>query len=372
MVSSDEIRRTLKEKKEGINDDKLNCQNCGTENPPGSRYCLNCGTNIDKGKISPVEEKKTINQTKPSDNSFLRKIPGFRSGTPWKMVSSSIVYIIALIIIITLISTVSVNHIPSFEVAGAPVSIVNNNSSTDNGNLLINATIRNTGSDNINVLPVEVYSQGNHIGNFFITNVTSNQNTGFKMNITNTNPNDFMIQNLNGNNINFYPEDSSNSSSSYSLNPGDYKFVIGDQKVNITSNEVTNILQPLINSYNQTKGSSSDTMKIQGEVTGDYSPSSLSAPSTFPVNTNLTIFLKMGTGYTNQGQRQYDNGDVVSAYQSYLDVMVIYWPEMKIVGWHRIMGPPVPDTGYAGGGDIYWDQVNDSTVEQWIASQPKT
>lgn len=82
--------------------------------------------------------------------------------------------------------------------------------------------------------------------------------------------------------------------------------------------------------------------------------------------------MEMDEGNMSQGQRQYvGSDDVVTAYQNYVDVIVIYWPEMKIAGWHRIIGPPVPDTGSAGGGDIYGDRVTSLDVDDWISSLPK-
>jgi hypothetical protein len=402
MVSSDEINRKLKNKKDGIDSGGLKCSKCGTENTTDSIYCMECGGDLNvknvsshvsaplSSKIQSKREKIDLRKTNDAQNDFksiMRKIPGFRSGTPWKMGLSSIGYILVLIILIAIGSTAFVNTTPSFEVAAdAPITIIANNSSTVNG-MMINATIRDTGS-NISVLPVEVYSAGTHIGDFFITNVTSGQNVWFNMNLTNES--DMIIDSSQNNSINLYPDKNSSSSdnlstySSYSMNPGDYKFVIGDQNVNVTTNVLTNILKPIVITYNQSKSSSLDSIPIQGHVVGEYTPARLSVPTTindsygnifqyFPLNTNLTIVMDLDSGYTNVGQwTDQSNGVTVNGYQSYLNVVVIYWPEMKIAGYHSFTGPSIPDTlNQYGNGDIYGDQVNDSTVTDWIAAQPK-
>ncbi len=373
MVSNGEIKKQLKNKRMGKLDD-INCRKCGFRgNPVGSKFCQECGATLLLDVKSNFKEVNKIDSR--YKGSFWRRIPGFRSHTIWKEVISSIIYLIIVLTIIALVSAGFSNSMPSFQVAtGAPITIIGNNTSTDNG-MMINATLHDTGS-NINVLPVEVYAQGNHIGNFFVTNVTSNQNTGFKLDIINDS--EITIQNLNYDNLNFYPDENSNNSS-YSLNPGDYKFIIGNQNLNITSNVVNDILQSLVTSYNQTKNSSSDSIPIQGPVVGEYSSSealSLDSdnPTNFPLNTNLTIVMPMDTGNTLQGQwTDQSTGMTVNGYQSYLDVVVIYWPEMKIAGWHRITGPPIPDTIDEGSdSDIYGDPVSDSSVEQWINSQTTT
>lgn len=337
-----------------------------------------------------MKKKETSNESKLGDGSFVRRIPGFRSGTVWKMVSSSIVYVFALIIILALASSAFASHTPSFEVAGAPISIVNNNSTTENG-MMINATLRDTGS-NISLLPVEVYSGGNRMGIFFLNNVTSDQDVWFKFNATNnsniniqtSNGDTVFYQDMYGDQNNESSDNNSDDSNSYSLNPGDYKFVIGNQSADINDNMLNGLLTPLINSYNNTKGAQTDNIKIQGQVkeikgpfTGDLLdltifPDNNLNETAYPMNTNLTLIVPMDTGSINQGDRQYqDSGDIVSAYQNYLDVMVVYWPDMKVAGWHRIMGTAVPDNGYSGGGDIYGDNVNDSDVNSWINSLPK-
>lgn len=382
LVSSDDINKKLKNKREGNDSGGLKCSKCGTKNTSDSLYCLECGDRLKHTDFDVKSNENTRNamdkiKTKSINNSFLRKIPGFRSDTPWKMVSISILYLFALIIIITLVSSAFVNNTPSFEVAaGAPITIVNNNSSTNDGNLVINTTMHNTGSNTINVLPVEVYYHGNHIGEFYITNVTPDQNTGFKIRIyspgSDNDINTIEVTDLNNSALIFGYDNQTNT---YSLSPGDYNFVIGNSNANISTNMIINILQPLIDYYkSNNNSSSSDTIPIQGQVAGNYSPSGFTAPAIVPVNQNLTIVMPINSGTSSQGQWTGEtSGNTITGYQDYQDVIVIYWPEMKIAGWHRIYGPTIPDNTVVAVGEtaIYGNPVNDSTIEQWIASQPK-
>ncbi len=117
MVSSDEIGKKLENKRNG-DSDELVCPKCGTGNKSDSTYCLECGGTLTSDK--KVEETPIKNET-----SFLRKIPGFRSWTPWKMISSSIIYLIVLIMIITF-------------AGGAASTIGTNNTTVSNNNVTYN------------------------------------------------------------------------------------------------------------------------------------------------------------------------------------------------------------------------------------------
>ena len=417
MVSSDEINRRLKNKRVGISTGGLKCSKCGTENAPDSIYCMECGgdlvvknissrVNAPSGNIGSKREKmgfrktnysnkshsnnKSVNDAQNDFKSTMRKIPGFRSGTPWKMVSGSIGYLIIIIMLIAgvngLVTSSFINSTPTFAVADdSPITVVGNNSSTTDNGILINATMINKGS-NISLMPVQVYSQGTHIGDFFFTNVTPGEQVWFNMNITNSPINDNIDIDSSVGNLTFYPDedvtnDSVNTYNEFnnqltSQNPGDYKFVIDNQSSSITEDTLENLLTPLVNSYEQSMGSESDSTPIQGQLAGPYSPGAITTTydnKTFNLNSNLTIVMEMDTGNTLQGQWVgQTSGDTVDGYQSYLEVVVIYWPEMKIVGWHNFTGPPIPDsTEMTTGENIVGDQVDPSTVEQWINSQPK-
>ncbi len=357
MVSNDKINKKLKNRNNGTNE--IKCSSCGSKNPMGSIFCKECGTKLLKGQ-SPVDAAiGKSREDKTGENSFLRKIPGFRSHTPWKMILSSVLYLLVVIFVVLLCFSALTPSYPTIQISKAPVTLVNNSSSSTDG-MMINVTMKS--DSNINVLPVGVYSNDEYIGSFIMTNITPNQDLWFRFNVNDSDTSISSIDTSQGN-LDFL---SYGISSSYSLSPGDYKLVIGDENVNMSTSELDTMLEPIINDYNESKGSESDSIKIQGTVVGDYS-----STSSFPTYSNVTIFLKLGGGQINQGEYVYtDTGEVVNAYQYYEDVVVIYWPEMKIAGWHRIMGTPVPDRTYGYGGDIYGDPVTTYNVTTWIDSLP--
>lgn len=355
MVSKDEINKKLKNR----TSDTVKCPACGSANPTGSIFCKECGTKLTKAQspMDPAIDKSKDDES--GEKSFLRKIPGFRSNTPWKMVLSSVLYLLVVLFVVLMGISCLTPSIPTILVSEAPVTLVNNSSSSTDG-MMINVTMKSKES-NINVLPVGVYSNDAYIGSFIMTNITPNPDLWFKFHIKDSDS-PINIDTSEGD-LDFY---SSGTSSSYSLSPGDYKLIIGDANVNVSTSNLYTILDPMITDYNESKGSESDNIKIQGTAVGDYS-----LKNSFPVYSNVTIFLKLGGGEINQGEYVYPStGEVVNAYQYYEDVVVIYWPEMKIAGWHRIMGTPVPDRTYGFGGDIYGDPVTTHNVTTWIDSLP--
>lgn len=54
MVSNDEIQQGLKNRREGVNSDKLSCPKCGTKNTLDSTYCMECGSSL---KLAEEREK---------------------------------------------------------------------------------------------------------------------------------------------------------------------------------------------------------------------------------------------------------------------------------------------------------------------------
>ncbi|MBM4240722.1 MAG: hypothetical protein FJ150_03535 [Euryarchaeota archaeon] len=172
-------------------------------------------------------------------------------------------------------------------------------------------------------------------------------------------------------NEDFYDE----SDSQLSSNPGDYRIVIGNQSAKITSSMIDDLIDPLINSYNQTKGSQSASIPIKGKIVSGsgiyYYDGIKSAGSEIPLYSKATILVKIGEGYIYDGKRVYvSSGEVVSAYRSYMDVAIFYWPEMKFAGWHRVLGEDIPLRGQAGGGDIYWKDVTTKDIEAWVSTLP--
>jgi len=276
------------------------------------------------------------------------------------MALSSFLYLLVILFIALMAISCLTPSIPTIQISDAPVTLVKNNSSSTDG-MMINVTLKSKDSD-INVLPVGVYSNDEYIGSFFMTNITPNQELWFRFHIKESDSPLSSVETSQGK-LNFYPN---GTISSYSLAPGDYKLIIGDENVNVSTSDLDTMLYPIISDYNESKGSESDSIKIQGTAVGDYSTT-----SSFPVYSNVTIFLKLGEGKINQGAYIYPStGEIVNAWQYYEDVVVIYWPEMKIAGWHRIMGTAVPPSTYGFGGDIYGDQVTIHNVTTWIDSLP--
>jgi hypothetical protein len=409
MVSSDEINKGLRNKRIGKNNE-MNCPSCGSENPPGSRFCKECGKALTTGAAvipgrsppvagtsgSSVTDKSPsagtgkphINAVKPAgmpkpgariskkpvdgpypgtdpgkppeNRSFLGKIPGFRSRTPWKMFLGGALYFLVLIFVVLLVIGSLLPSYPTIEVAGSQVTLVNNNSSTNDG-MMINATIK--GNGNVTVLPVGVYSDGEYIGTFLMTNVTPNKEMWFRMNVAQDNDGVMTIKDSNGKVLRFYPG-YNYTDTTFSTSPGSYKLIIGDTNASMTPKNMSDFLHPMVSDYNKTKGSQSDNITIQGTVVGDYT-----FTSSVPLGNKMTIILKLDDGKLSQGERVYtDSGETVTAWQYYEDIVIISWPDLKILGWHRFKGTAVPDSGYGYGGDIYGDPVYESNITDWINS----
>lgn len=409
MVSSNEINQRLKNKRTGNNGGN-NCPSCGSANPPGSRFCKECGTSLasgittgavsmggadsknegpgvvpgNTGPGTPPSSPRTAPSSRgtggPSDRpigmptpggsrkhpekkSFMGKIPGFRSRTPWKMLLGGAVYLLVIIFVLLLVIGSVLPSYPTIEVAGSQVTLVNNNSSTNDG-MMINATIK--GNGNVTALPVGVYSGGEYIGTFVMTNITPNQEVWFRMNVDPDNDGVMIIKDSSGKELRFYPG-YNNTDTTFSTSPGSYKLIIGDTNATMTPSNMSDFLHTMVSNYNQTKGSQSDNITIQGTVVGDYSYN-----SSLNLGNKMTIILKLDEGKLNQGQRVYsDSGETVNAWQYYEDVVIISWPDLKIMGWHRFKGTPVPDSGYGYGGDIYGDPVYESNITDWIDSLRK-
>jgi hypothetical protein len=380
MVSSDEINNKLKNKRTG-SDDGIKCPTCGSENPPGSRFCKECGKALITGMSPGTERTPGIadeisknperistmggaSRKPPEDRSFMRKIPGFRSHTTWKMLLGGTVYFLVLIFVILLVIGSLLPSYPTIEVAGSQVTLVNNNSSNIDG-MMINATLK--GNGNVTVLPVGVYSGGEYIGTFLLTNITQNKEVWFRMNVDPDNNAVMTIKDSGGKEIRFYPG-YKYTGTTFSTSPGSYKLIIGDSNASMTPKNMTDFLLPLVRDYNKTKGSQSDKITIHGTVVGDYS----NANSTVLLGDDLVIILKLDEGKLNQGERVYsESGETVNAWQYYEDVVIISWPDLKILGWHRFKGTAVPDNGYGYGGDIYGDPVYEANITEWIKSLPR-
>jgi hypothetical protein len=97
----------------------------------------------------------------------------------------------------------------------------------------------------------------------------------------------------------------------------------------------------------------------------DEHPNTFIDPNKFPRNTTITFFVPVKVQKVYMGNW----GENIKGYRLITDVVVLYWPEKEIAGWHRVYGSPpqslelfisIPPT------EIY----GDSQVDEWILSLP--
>lgn len=237
------------------------------------------------------------------------------------------------------------------------VVIVNSNlevtaHSLDNGNVTL--TIKNNGTSEIPYVPVNVIFYDSSGKNDSVGDFVLNMKPGEEKNIT----------------VN-----------SYGAVKDSYKIIVGDPNTNVTEDIFANNLEPLAQSYNSSKGPDTGNIPVIGtpintvnlydsfESYGSYSHKYDRSYTKQPLNSNATIFFYIGEGKQYVGKWVYrKTGDVVSGYKLYKDVAVIYWPEMRFAGWHRVYGPAPAATTTGGGGDIEGD---DPDINAWINSLPR-
>jgi hypothetical protein len=97
----------------------------------------------------------------------------------------------------------------------------------------------------------------------------------------------------------------------------------------------------------------------------DKYPNTFLDPNKFPRNTTITFFVPVKVQKVYMGNW----GENIKGYRLITDVVVLYWPEKEIAGWHRVQGLPpqnlelfisIPPT------EIY----GDNQVDEWILSLP--
>lgn len=235
------------------------------------------------------------------------------------------------------------------EVIGSDLEVTAHSMDTENWPTSVNLTVRNNGTSKISYVPVNVtfYDSNGNLDNSE-GSVAVNMKPGDEKN--------FLINSSSGNTI------------------GSYKIIVGDPKTNVTAEVLASALKPLVDSYSSSKGTDSSSITVIGTTinAGSYANSGNYGnddSTTYSLEGNATIFMEMDSGRDYVGQWVYQtSGDVVSGYRPYVDVAVIYWPKMKVAGWHRLYGstPNVETTGY--GGDI---EGSAPDMQEWIDSLPK-
>lgn len=167
MVSNDEIRKKLKEKKEGLDSNGFYCPECGTKNSNESVFCKECGASLKVlGVEKEIKERTPKTSDFPKKNPKLAKIPGFRTGTGWKMILGLGGYflIALLIVFVLLVALININVATSVNsafysnnLAGININQVNNQSLSSNTStqkfLIMNISVKNNGNGKVTINP---------------------------------------------------------------------------------------------------------------------------------------------------------------------------------------------------------------------------
>ncbi|OPX70936.1 MAG: Tetratricopeptide repeat protein [Methanoregulaceae archaeon PtaB.Bin009] len=95
---------------------------------------------FEKNKMSILNDDTSDNQQKNEKKSFIRKIPGFRSGTPWKMVLAVILYIFIFIMIIGIIGVFIFGLFGSLNEYQTPISTVKSSSEKSTPATIVSTT----------------------------------------------------------------------------------------------------------------------------------------------------------------------------------------------------------------------------------------
>lgn len=105
------------------------------------------------------------------------------------------------------------------------------------------------------------------------------------------------------------------------------------------------------------RGESLDKFRSLNNLTESFSP-----------NENITIFCEVNRkenagGTVTTSDWKFSEGTATN-YAWTTDIIVIYWPEMKIAGWNTIQGEYAKEGDIAVGGEAYGDDL----VAEWIKS----
>ncbi|WP_181454396.1 zinc-ribbon domain-containing protein [Methanothermobacter tenebrarum] len=117
------------------------CPKCGAKNLDTAKFCVRCGA-----KLKPTEQDYTRKE------SFISKIPGFRSRTPWKMILASAGYLLIAILAIYAIGCLIINADATVTVNSAyAVDNIAGNDSTNGKFIVMNVTVKNNGKGPLTV-----------------------------------------------------------------------------------------------------------------------------------------------------------------------------------------------------------------------------
>lgn len=399
LVSNEDIKKKLKDKGEGGDSDGTYCPECGAKNPSNSIYCQECGSSLTSPTVKKDTEKippKTYESVK--NNSVLGKIPGFRSGTGWKMILGSIGYILIIVLIVFGLLVALINTSVSTSVNSAiytdNIAGNNINSTDDDRFLVLDVSVKNDGKDKVTINPSDfIISTSNgttesqtFIGNTSIESVEINPGESKNMVIAFTVPDDITPKTLKyvsfwdpgseGSNATIgtivdaeYSEPFDGQYSFYNVNM-DYTWSGGSQKVVETYNVSYNYLNQsftrdslfsgifttytydengtLTSSDSSLSNSSLDTTTFNQSLK-ETSTTNLISPSdsTFFVSSSVYITLTTGTDTVILGPDMRDEDGIYMSsvmknpYLSYINSDVPVVDDGETIGYKTLTGSEV-------------------------------
>ena len=172
---------------------------------------------------------------------------------------------------------------------------------------------------------------------------------------------------------------------------------------NISAGQVVTDIMPLVTQYNGSKGvdqdnipikgkvlyfdnsfyssqygtnmssvdsyvDNSDDMYVNGKTLAEIAPETL-LNSSFDPNTKVTLFVVVNQEKEYVGTWKFTSGGTVPGYRYISDVIVAYWPEKTIAGWHRIEGNSPDSETMASENTI--EIAGGDNINEWIVSLPR-
>lgn len=218
--------------------------------------------------------------------------------------------------------------------------------------------------DNLEVTAhtVKTYSGGGSQVNVTVKNKGTSEKSYVPINVTFYDSNGKISGSEGGIVINLKPGEEMNTTIESWSGGDSYKLIVGDPKTKVKGENFANALEPLVESYNSSRGPDTSSFEVIGTPINAVNGLT-NGSKYYSLDGKATIFVEMYRGYISVGNYVYENGAVVAGGQPYIDVAVVYWPEMKVVGWHRLYGttPREQETGH---GEAISGALPD--IDEWI------
>jgi hypothetical protein len=112
----------------------------------------------------------------------------------------------------------------------------------------------------------------------------------------------------------------------------------------------------------------SDDMYVTSKTLAEIAPETL-LNSSFDPNTKITIFVVVNQEKEYVGTWQFSSGGTLPGYRHISDVIVAYWPEKTIAGWHRIDGNSPDSETMASENTV--EIAGGDNINEWIVSLPR-